>query len=99
MQKIIQKNLKQRKIFKNFEKKKLILKIISGNIFFNDILINKIKQKFFRIENNSSISRIKNRCIITGRGKKVFRFFKLTRHKLKEFSSKGFLPGVSKHTW
>lgn len=99
MQKIIQKNFKQRRIFREFEKKRLILQIISKNSFFDYNIINKVKQKFFFLENNSSISRIKNRCIITGRGKKVFRFFKLTRHKLKEFSSKGLLPGVSKHIW
>jgi len=96
MQKIIQKNIKQRNLFYEFEKKRLILKIIYKNSFFNYKIKILVKQKVFSINNNSSITRIKNRCILTGRGKKVFRFFKLTRHKLKEKSLQGCLPGMFK---
>lgn len=99
MQKRIQKNFKQRIFFKEFEKKRLILRTICNNSFFDNSLIKKVKQKFFLFNNNSSISRIKNCCIVTGRNKKVSRFFKMTRHKFKEFSSNGFLPGVSKRSW
>jgi small subunit ribosomal protein S14 len=96
MQKIIQKNIKQRNLFCKFEKKRLILKIIYKNSFFNYKIKTLVKQKIFSVSNNSSITRVKNRCILTGRGKKVFRFFKLTRHKLKEKSSQGCLPGLVK---
>jgi small subunit ribosomal protein S14 len=96
MQKIIQKNVKQRNLFCEFEKKRLILKIICKNNFFNYKIKTLVKQKVFSINSNSSMTRIKNRCILTGRGKKVFRFFRLTRHKLKEKSSQGCLPGLFK---
>lgn len=99
MQKIIQKNIKQRNLFYSFEKKRLILRIICKNNFFNNKIRISVKQKFLYLSNNSSITRIKNRCILTGRGKKIYRFFRLTRHALKEKSSQGYLPGLSKYNW
>ena len=46
-----------------------------------------------------SIVKIRNRCILTGRGRGVYRFCKLSRIKLKEKASAGALMGVSKTSW
>lgn len=99
MQKIVQKNFKQREIFKINEKKKIILKCIYNNFFFDKSIRIKNKKKFFLFNTNSSITRIKNRCIITGRAGRVFKRFKLTRHVFKQLASKKFLPGLVKYNW
>lgn len=99
MKYIIKKNKKQRSLFNQFEKKKLILKTISKNFLFSKEIRWKNQQKFFLINNNSSITRIKNRCIVTGRSKSIYRFFKLSRIQLREFASQGLLPGLSKYNW
>lgn len=95
----IKKNKKQRSLYKQLEKKKLIFKIISKNFLFSKEIRWKTQQNFFQINNNSSITRIKNRCIITGRSKSIYRFFKLSRIQLREFASQGLLPGLSKYNW
>lgn len=46
-----------------------------------------------------SMTKIRNRCCVTGRGKGVYRRFKLSRIKLRESALKGELPCVRKLTW
>ncbi|RHY07711.1 hypothetical protein DYB37_011735 [Aphanomyces astaci] len=99
MQKKIKKNIKQRLLFKNFEKKRLIIKIISNNFNFKKIIRWKIEQKWFNFDRNSSLTRIKNICILTGRSKSVYRFFKISRLQLRKKASEGFLPGIAKYNF
>jgi small subunit ribosomal protein S14 len=99
MQKKIKKNINQRYLFKSIEKKRLILKIILNNLNINKKIRWKIQQKFFFFNQNSSITRIKNICILTGRSKSVYRLFKISRIQLRKLASEGFLPNVSKYSW
>jgi small subunit ribosomal protein S14 len=99
MKKKIKKNIKQRYLFKDFEKKRLILKIILKNLNIQPLLRFKLQQKWFFFNQNSSITRIKNICILTGRSRSIYRLFKISRIQLRKLASKGFLPGVSKYSW
>jgi small subunit ribosomal protein S14 len=99
MQKKIKKNIKQRYTFKDLEKKRLILKIISKNLNIEKDLRWKLYQKWFFFNSNSSITRIKNLCVLTGRSKSIYRLFKISRIQLRKLASEGFLPGVSKYSW
>ncbi len=99
MQKKIKKNIKQRYLFKDLEKKKLILKIISKNLNIEKDLRWKLQQKWFFFNQNSSITRIKNICVLTGRSKSVYRLFKISRIQLRKLESECLLPCVSKYSW
>ena len=99
MQKKIKKNIKQRYLFKNLEKKRLILKIISRNLSITKNLRWKVNQKWFFFHQNSSPTRIKNICVLTGRARSIYRLFKISRIKLRKLASNGLLPGVSKYSW
>jgi ribosomal protein S14 len=99
MKRKIQKDLKQRKLFNYFEKNKLILKVISKNCLIDEKIRWKIQHKFLNFDRNSSVTRIKNRCILTGRTRSVSRFFKLSRHQLRKLSSEKKLFGVFKYSW
>ena len=99
MQKKIKKNIKQRYLFRNFEKRRLVLKIISRNLDIKKDLRWKLNQKWFFFHQNSSITRIKNLCVLTGRSRSIYRLFKISRIQLRKLASNGFLPGVSKYSW
>ena len=99
MQKKIKKNIKQRYLFKTFEKNRLVLKILSKNLNIQKILRWKLQQKWFFFHQNASTTRIKNLCILTGRSKSVYRLFKLSRLQFRKLASNGFLPGISKYSW
>jgi small subunit ribosomal protein S14 len=99
MKKQIKKNINQRYLFNQQEKKRLILKSIMHNLHFSTTIRWKTQKKIFSLSANSSITRIKNRCILTGRSRSVYRFFKLSRIQLRKLASDGSLPGLSKHSW
>jgi small subunit ribosomal protein S14 len=48
---------------------------------------------------NSSATRIRNRCEMTGRPRSVYRKNKLSRIALRELGSKGLVPGLVKSSW
>ncbi|MDR3031108.1 MAG: 30S ribosomal protein S14 [Holosporales bacterium] len=48
---------------------------------------------------NSSGTRVRNRCSITGRPRGYYRKFGISRIALRELASAGFLPGVIKASW
>jgi small subunit ribosomal protein S14 len=55
--------------------------------------------KLAELPRNSSPTRIRNRCMITGRPRAVYRKFKLSRLALRQLASSGALPGVVKSSW
>ncbi len=55
--------------------------------------------KLAKLPRNSSPTRVRNRCEITGRPRAVYRKFKLSRLALRELASSGALPGVVKSSW
>ena len=48
---------------------------------------------------NSSPTRLKNRCQVTGRPRAYMRKFGLSRITFREMASLGLLPGVRKSSW
>ena len=56
-------------------------------------------KKFERIPRNSSPSRQRNRCWVTGRSRGFYRDFGLSRHALREMAHAGVIPGMTKSSW
>jgi len=48
---------------------------------------------------DSSASRLRNRCQITGRPRGYYRKFGLSRTKLREATMRGEIPGLGKASW
>jgi small subunit ribosomal protein S14 len=55
--------------------------------------------KLQKLSRNSSKTRIRNRCMETGRPRGYYRDFGLSRHNLREMAHKGLLPGITKASW
>jgi len=52
-----------------------------------------------KLPRNSSPTRWKNRCVMTGRPHGYMRQFGLSRIAFREHASKGEIPGVTKSSW
>ena len=52
-----------------------------------------------KLPRNGSKVRIRNRCLLTGRSRSIYRYFKLSRIMVREFASMGLLTGVKKSSW
>ena len=52
-----------------------------------------------KLPRNSSPTRLKNRCLETGRPRGYMRTFGLSRIAFRQHASKGEIPGVTKASW
>jgi len=55
--------------------------------------------KLAQMPRNSSPTRIRNRCEVTGRPRAYYRKMKMSRIALRELGSKGLIPGLVKSSW
>ena len=61
--------------------------------------IMRLQLELAKLPNNSSPTRLKNRCFVTGRSRGYIRKFGLSRITFREYAHRGFLPGVTKSSW
>ena len=55
--------------------------------------------KLARLPRNSSATRIRNRCALSGRPRGYYRKFGLSRIAVRELASSGQIPGMVKSSW
>ena len=95
----IQKNLNRKNIVSKFYKRRQSLKrkIMEKDLNMEERF--KLQSKLNDLPRDSSSIRVRNRCLITGRTRGVYRKFGLSRIKLRELTMSGLLPGVVKSSW
>ncbi|GGF15025.1 30S ribosomal protein S14 [Halobacillus andaensis] len=52
-----------------------------------------------KLPRDSSPTRLKSRCEVTGRPRGYMRKFKMSRIAFREYAHKGQIPGVKKSSW
>jgi small subunit ribosomal protein S14 len=55
--------------------------------------------KLAELPRNSSKTRIRNRCEVSGRPRAYYRKLKMSRIALRDLGSKGLIPGLVKSSW
>lgn len=58
-------------------------------------------QRMFETEvpRDSAAVRVRNRCALTGRGRGVNSFYKVSRIMFRTLANEGLIPGVRRHNW
>ena len=95
----IQRNLKRIKLEKRYQKKRKSLKEIINNRKLPLEERFKAQLKLSKLPKNSSRTRIRNRCEITGRPHGVYRKLKISRIALRKLGLEGKIPGMVKSSW
>ncbi|MFI4847241.1 MAG: 30S ribosomal protein S14 [Candidatus Makana argininalis] len=93
------REIKRIKLVNKFFKKRLILKNIISNIQINKNKRWEAMIKLQKLPRDSSPSRKRNRCMLTGRPNAILKKFGLSRIKLRECAMKGEIPGLKKSSW
>ena len=52
-----------------------------------------------KLPRNSSPTRVRNRCFVTGRGRGVYRKYGLCRNVFRQMALEGKIPGMTKASW
>ena len=95
----VERNKKRRRMAKAAAPKRAKLKAIITDKKTSDEDRFEAVVKLAQIPRNSAKVRIRNRCELTGRPRATYRKFKMARNKLREFASKGMIPGMVKSSW
>jgi small subunit ribosomal protein S14 len=96
---VLIRQLKREKLQKRFAKKRAVLKATVRDLNSTDEQKAAAQAKLNAMPRDSSKSRQRNRCAITGRPRGVYRKFGLGRNKLREAAMSGEIPGLTKASW
>ena len=95
----IEKNNRRRRMAKSFANRRAKLKAIATDKKAPMEERFAAALKLAELPRNSSRTRIRNRCELTGRPRAFYRKHKLSRIALRELGSKGLIPGLVKSSW
>jgi small subunit ribosomal protein S14 len=95
----VERNKKREKLAKQYANRRAKLKAVVMNqtVTLEDRF--EAALKLAELPRNSSPTRIRLRCAVTGRSRGNYRKFKLCRIQLRELGSKGQIPGMVKSSW
>jgi ribosomal protein S14 len=99
MKNLYLKDRNRRCFYLKTEKNKIILKYYLNNLKINKNLRENAYSELINWNNNTSITKIHNRCIITNRSRGVYKKFKLSRIFFKKYALEGNLNGIRKASW
>ena len=89
---------KERLVNLKWEKRQELKKIVrSLNVSEEDR--HAAKETLNKLPKNSSPTRLRNRCKITGRPRGYLRKFQMSRICFRELANNGTIPGVFKASW
>ena len=97
-QSMIQREEKRTRLIMKHAKKRAIIKEALRNVNSFPERV-KLYKEFEKIPRNSSPSRHRNRCWVTGRSRAYYKDFGLSRHVLREMAHEGMIPGLTKSSW
>nr|YP_009073538.1 ribosomal protein S14 [Scytosiphon lomentaria]AIQ78542.1 ribosomal protein S14 [Scytosiphon lomentaria] len=90
---------KRRQSFLLYESKRKVLQSVATNQNLDVSLRWWAQLEKSKLPRQSSLSRVHNHCIDTGRSRSVIGFYKISRLQLRRLVSKGSIPGLRKACW
>ena len=95
----VERNNKRARLAKRFAGKRNRLRELANDRTQPQEERFKARQALAQLPRNSSPTRVRLRCEITGRSRGNYRKFRLCRNMLREMASNGEIPGMVKSSW
>jgi small subunit ribosomal protein S14 len=95
----IEKNNRRRRLAARFAGKRARLKAVACDKKLAPEDRFAARLKLAKLPRNSSPTRIRNRCELTGRARSYYRKVKMSRLMLRDLASRGMIPGMVKSSW
>jgi small subunit ribosomal protein S14 len=95
----VEKNKRRRSLVKRYSAKRKELKaiVMDQKLPIEDRF--KAQLKLASLPRNSSATRIRNRCEVTGRPRAYYRKLRMSRIALRDLGATGLVPGLVKSSW
>ena len=96
---IVQREKKRKNLTEKFSEKRKKIKdqLKKQDLSFEDTMA--LRKKLQKLPLNSSPTRRRNRCSLTGGPRGVYRKFALGRSVLRKAAMRGDIPGLTKASW
>jgi small subunit ribosomal protein S14 len=95
----VEKNNRRAKMAKQYAAKRAKLKAMAVDDKLSPEERFAARLKLAELPRNSSPTRIRNRCDLTGRPRGYYRKLRMSRIALRELGSQGLIPGMIKSSW
>jgi small subunit ribosomal protein S14 len=95
----VNRNEMVKALVKQYAAKRKALKDIANNDSLPLEERFEARLKLAELPRNSSPTRIRNRCVMTGRPRGFYRKLKMSRIALRDLASNGQVPGMTKSSW
>lgn len=96
---MIAREVKRQKLVQKYSAKRQALKAVIVDPMASEEDKISAEMSLQKLPRDSSASRLRNRCNLTGRPHGFYRKFGLGRNKLRESVMRGDVPGVTKASW
>lgn len=96
---MLEREEKRTQLVAKYYEKRQALKAIIANPESSDEEVDEAVVKLQKMPRDSSPSRQRNRCRLSGRPRGYYRKFGLSRNKLREAMMRGDVPGLKKGSW
>lgn len=95
----ITRDATRRRKYKDNEIKRQTLLSIYHNRHVSVSVRQRVMEELQILDRNSSLTRIKRRCVVSGRSHGVLRRYRLSRLVFRREALQGNIPGVFKASW
>jgi ribosomal protein S14 len=94
-----EKDIKNRYVVRKNEMQLILLRALSKDkrLPLTQRLV--FRMQMLDLSKRSFSTRLKNRCLISGRGRGVLRDFKMSRLQVRDMGFRGLLYGIRKASW
>ena len=99
MKYLILKDRRRRILYALYERRHNVLLSLVQNVSLLPTVRAQAYRVLLHLPRESSITRIRNRCSLTGRSRAVYRRFGLSRLRFRKLAWEGQLSGVKKASW
>jgi small subunit ribosomal protein S14 len=96
---LVQKNLQRQVLVERYKTQRQALRERSKDLKLSLEERMEARAALGQLPANSSPTRLRNRCQITGRSRAYLRKFGICRNALRLLAHQGALPGVTKASW
>lgn len=93
------RDFRRRQMCAHFEVSRKLLKACIVDQHLSTLLRQQAAQILADQSRDTSPTRIRNRCVLTGRGRGVLGQFRLSRLQFRQMAAQGFLPGIRRAQW
>ncbi|GLR25571.1 MULTISPECIES: 30S ribosomal protein S14 [Limnobacter] len=96
---LINREKKRAQLVQKYSAKRKALQAVIADQSVSEVERYEARLKLQALPRNSSPTRVRNRCGLTGRPRGTFRQFGLARNKIREIAMRGEIPGLTKASW